>query len=109
MAMIQCKECGTEISDKAAACPHCGNPMNQLTPPPVKKLEYGDRKCLKCGYVGQMKTWLRNYNAPQFITVVLLLFYIIPGVIFIAWGWGKYKCPQCGSVGNNTSSDVTVL
>ena len=24
MAMTQCKECGKEISTKAAACPHCG-------------------------------------------------------------------------------------
>lgn len=27
MALIKCPECGTEISDKAKACPHCGNPM----------------------------------------------------------------------------------
>ncbi len=27
MALIPCPECSREISDKAAACPHCGNPM----------------------------------------------------------------------------------
>ncbi|MDE7431912.1 MAG: hydrogenase maturation nickel metallochaperone HypA [Lachnospiraceae bacterium] len=26
MALIQCSECGNEISDKAEACPYCGNP-----------------------------------------------------------------------------------
>jgi len=26
MALTQCEECGREISDRAAACPHCGNP-----------------------------------------------------------------------------------
>ncbi|GEM_PF-4078098 len=26
MALITCKECGKEISDKAEFCPHCGNP-----------------------------------------------------------------------------------
>ena len=31
MALISCPECGKEISDKAFACPHCGNPMNQPT------------------------------------------------------------------------------
>lgn len=31
MALIKCPECGKEISDKAAACPNCGNPMNQQT------------------------------------------------------------------------------
>ena len=27
MALINCSECGKEISDKAAACPHCGCPV----------------------------------------------------------------------------------
>lgn len=27
MAIIKCPECGAEISDKATACPKCGNPM----------------------------------------------------------------------------------
>lgn len=29
MALINCPECGKEISDKAVACPNCGNPINQ--------------------------------------------------------------------------------
>jgi len=24
MAIIKCKECGKEVSNKAASCPHCG-------------------------------------------------------------------------------------
>ena len=27
LALIECSECGKKISDKAAACPDCGNPM----------------------------------------------------------------------------------
>ena len=27
MALINCFECAREISDRAAACPHCGRPM----------------------------------------------------------------------------------
>jgi len=26
MALIKCGECGRDVSDKAAACPHCGAP-----------------------------------------------------------------------------------
>lgn len=59
------------------------------------------RKCLACGYEGNMKTWLGNYSGPQFIALILLLFYVIPGLIFIAWGWGKHKCPQCGTLGRS--------
>lgn len=28
MSLIKCPECGKEISDKAAVCPSCGNPIN---------------------------------------------------------------------------------
>lgn len=29
MALLPCSECGREISDKAAACPQCGAPVEQ--------------------------------------------------------------------------------
>lgn len=29
MAMIKCKECGKEVSDKAKTCIHCGCPVNE--------------------------------------------------------------------------------
>lgn len=29
MALIDCSECGKEISSNASACPHCGNPMTK--------------------------------------------------------------------------------
>jgi phage regulator Rha-like protein len=31
MALINCYECGKEISDKAQACPHCGAPVEEIT------------------------------------------------------------------------------
>lgn len=34
MAMIYCKECGKEISDKADKCPHCGCPMQSTNAAP---------------------------------------------------------------------------
>lgn len=64
------------------------------------------RKCLACGFEGNMKTWLRNYNLPQFVSLILLLFYIIPGLIFIGWGWGKYKCPQCGALAKSVPLEI---
>lgn len=30
MSLITCPECGQSISDKAAACPHCGYPLSAL-------------------------------------------------------------------------------
>lgn len=30
MAIIKCKECGAEISDKAVTCPKCGAPLQEI-------------------------------------------------------------------------------
>ncbi len=27
MALVNCKECGKEVSDRAISCPNCGNPI----------------------------------------------------------------------------------
>ena len=38
MALIKCSECGKEISSKAKACPNCGNPINDESNLPKKKI-----------------------------------------------------------------------
>ncbi len=60
-----------------------------------------DRKCLACGYEGEMKTWIANYKAPKFYFVLGFICGYIPGLIFLALYWGKFKCPSCGAVGKN--------
>ena len=47
MALIKCKECQKEISDKAVSCPYCGCPTGrsintsvQLDPAPHKRRKY---------------------------------------------------------------------
>ena len=60
-----------------------------------------DRKCLSCGYEGEMKTWIANYTVPKLILVAGFLLGYIPGLIFLAVYWGKYKCRKCGAVGKN--------
>ena len=43
MSLIKCTECGSELSDKAKACPHCGIPMKEiqkiLNPPKEEEKE----------------------------------------------------------------------
>lgn len=31
MALVQCRECGREISDRAIACPQCGDPKRMAS------------------------------------------------------------------------------
>lgn len=37
MALIECPECGKEISENANACPNCGNPMGHPISEPNNK------------------------------------------------------------------------
>ncbi len=39
MALIKCKECGKEISDKAKNCPHCGRPVSKLQSKLLNKIK----------------------------------------------------------------------
>lgn len=42
MALMNCPECGKEVSDSAEQCPHCGFPIakqNDRTPRKIKGLE----------------------------------------------------------------------
>ncbi|MHC1701474.1 MAG: zinc-ribbon domain-containing protein [Humidesulfovibrio sp.] len=35
MALINCQECGKEISDQAVSCPNCGHPQRAAEPAPI--------------------------------------------------------------------------
>ena len=79
------------------------SPKNPQSVEKQNDLDHGScvRRCLTCGYEGEMKTWLSNYNAPRVIAVAGFLLGYIPGLIFLAIYWGKYKCPSCGAVGKS--------
>ena len=54
MALIKCPECGQEISDKAANCPHCG--VQIFACPECGQVSAGNpRVCPKCGYMNTAK------------------------------------------------------
>ena len=56
--LIKCEECNKEVSDKATACPSCGNPINvnakseDVKEVITEKVEYVSKndydKCTKC-------------------------------------------------------------
>ena len=51
MALIKCKECGKEISDKATNCIHCGCPIEKeyTCSECGHPIKINDKKCLNCG------------------------------------------------------------
>ncbi len=50
MALINCPECGKEISDKANACPNCGCPINETNQPSSTPVVDDDEEHLYCPY-----------------------------------------------------------
>ena len=73
----------------------------------IFKLNTSYRECLQCGHRSEMKTWF-DHLGPLLLALILLCFYIIPGLILIAWGWGKYKCSNCGALGKNKPVSASV-
>jgi len=59
MALINCPECGKSISDKASACPHCGNPIAE---PPTQQ---------------QPPTQVKKFNIQKLLAVLLTVFSLI--------------------------------
>lgn len=51
MALINCPECGKEISDQAVSCPNCGVALKQAPAQPINvNMNNGSSvKCPKCG------------------------------------------------------------
>lgn len=130
-----CPGCNKKIAASLKKCPHCGTPekeptaiekaaanISKRTAAAVdgykeeserialakEQREYreNNRKCLNCGYTGQMKTWLGDTFAGILIAGILLCMMILPGIIFIAYFWGKRRCPSCGAIGKNAWADV---
>lgn len=72
MALISCKECGREVSDKATSCPHCGAPIaesNQNTKFCKHCGERIDKECLICPKCGRQVEELHQYNADDKIVI----------------------------------------
>ena len=51
MSLIQCKNCGHNISDKAERCPNCGTPVSHpiYCPECGQRMESTDESCPNCG------------------------------------------------------------
>jgi len=74
--LIECPDCGKEISSRANACPHCGCPMGKIDAP----------KCPHCGSQNFHKISLKNKVGA--------------GVAFGLFSVGHiaktFKCDSCG-------------
>lgn len=57
MALIECPECGNQVSDKASACPHCGCPISISNSSQIECPNCGmaiDSSCEECPICGYL-------------------------------------------------------
>lgn len=63
MAIINCPECGREISDQALSCPNCGAPVKSTDKKFCKFCgEQIDKECVVCPKCGKQVEYLNNPN-----------------------------------------------
>ena len=66
MSLIICSECGKEISNKADACPACGNPINKV------KIE-NNEKIQKIEIEATNKKWKKTGCLSAIVAVIGLM------------------------------------
>lgn len=83
MALINCKECGQQISDSASVCPHCGAPVirDVFCPSCGTKVPENVKFCPNCG--GQIYPVSEAAKAGKKDKVVAGLLAILLGTLGI--------------------------
>ena len=104
MALINCSECGKQISDKASSCPSCGNPMDKssITYPtsrPISTISTNSEEnllhCPKCNST-QLSTNKKGFSGGKALAGAVLTGGI--GLLAGTIGSGNVEitCLQCG-------------
>ena len=83
MALVDCYECGRQVSTAATACPQCGAPQSE--PPPLASLATVQQVLPETSvWEGTASHW--KYAAHWFLGILLLPFYGA-GLLFLLWIW----------------------
>lgn len=69
MALINCPECGKEVSDTAKSCPHCGYELKKS-----ETKEFLDDAAA---------TMRHSYRIGTYSSIIVSIFFLIIGILFI--------------------------
>ena len=83
MALIKCKKCGEEISDKSTKCVHCGYATEQSITHicPECGKEFDNIVCQNCGYSPNKKKETTNNTKTRRFNFIPLLISLVVGII----------------------------
>ncbi len=84
MSLINCKECGKEISDQAKACPNCGYPLKKKGNGfAIASLVLG---IISCVYSLPILTTISEPDMPKAATIAMAVYIMLFGVLSFIFG-----------------------
>lgn len=86
MALIKCKECGHEVSDKASACPNCGCPMERILADNESGVSLNSVDEIMPNPVNEVER-VNGFNSNKLLKVLIpvLLVVLIGGISYWVW------------------------
>ncbi len=94
MSLIQCKDCGTQISSSAKACPKCGAPVPVTIGPDQQQCPWCmtvvSKRATMCPGCRAQKGYATNKNGVMGKTSTIVFGVILPGILaalFAHWFW----------------------
>lgn len=114
MALVQCRDCNREISERASACPHCGAPNEaRQTPAPVKggtacpfsghEIQPGATVCVCGAYYGYSNARVTGRSVRQAGILVAL------GALMFAIGYVLFHLSAEDSTAENVALWLVIL
>ena len=119
MALIKCKECGHEVSDKASTCPNCGCPIEKglICNECGNSVSPSDEECPNCGCpIGKMAsnqvetavTEKKKKGKSLLWLSVVLIACLIGGGLFYAFKNGYILNKEISAIGVNDAIESCI-
>ena len=87
MKLMKCPVCGKDVSDDAAKCPHCGDPLCKRRPPRNRKVGFAGIAVMVFGVAAAYAAYfLLNL---EIASEVMLFGSVIVGAVITAYGFSS--------------------